>query len=121
MNLDVCPKNAGGSAFGSGGTGEQYRGFIPMLGEIEKLEHRMRVAAEGMDFELARRLRDQINLIRGGASGDEAAAADTAGLMRQQNGAMGLGTSQSKPTRPAGWIPPEKPDPMTSSRSRKRR
>lgn len=92
-----------------------------MSGEIEELEQRMRAAAEAMDFELARQLRDQINLIRGGASADEAASVETAGLIRQQNGAMGLGTSQSKPMPPFGWTPPKKPDPMTSNRSRKRR
>jgi hypothetical protein len=92
-----------------------------MAGEIEELEHRMRAAAEAMDFELARQLRDQINLVRGGASVDDAAAADTSRLKRQRNGAMGLGTSQSKPTPPAGWKAPAKPDPMTSGRSLKRR
>jgi len=92
-----------------------------MAGEIEELEHQMYAAAEAMNFELARQLRDQINLIRGGASAEDAAIADTAGLTRQRNGAMGLGTSQSKPKPPAGWSPPRKPDPMTSGRSRKGR
>jgi hypothetical protein len=92
-----------------------------MSGEIAALEQRMRVAAEAMDFELARQLRDQINLIRGGASVEDAVRADTAGLTRQQNGSMGLGSSQAKPARPAGWKPPRRPDPMTSNRSGKRR
>jgi hypothetical protein len=47
-------------------------------------------------------------------------AANTAGLKRQQPGAMGLGTSQQKVTPPAGWKPPPKPDPMTKGRPRGR-
>ena len=62
---------------------------------------------------MARRYRDRIALIRGGASAEEAAAADTSGLRRQQPGAMGLGTSQQKVTPPKGWTRPRKPDPMT--------
>jgi len=88
---------------------------------IGELERAMQAAAEAMDFETARRLRDQINLLRGGASPQEAASADTTGLTRQTPGAMGIGTSQTKPQRPPGWKPPTKPDPMTSGRSRKRR
>ena len=80
----------------------------------------MAAAAAALDFEEARRLRDLIALIRGGASIDEAAAADTAGLKRQQPGAMGLGTSQQQVTPPPGWTPPLKPDPMTKGRSRRR-
>ena len=80
----------------------------------------MAAAAAALDFEEARRLRDLIALVRGGASIDEAAAADTAGLTRQQPGAMGLGTSQQKVSPPPGWKPPPKPDPMTKGRSRRR-
>ena len=80
----------------------------------------MAAAAAALDFEEARRLRDRIALVRGGASLDEAMAADTAGLKRQQPGAMGLGTSQQKVTPPPGWKPPQKPDPMTRGRSRRR-
>ena len=80
----------------------------------------MAAAAAALDFEEARRLRDRIILVRGGASLDEAEAADTAGLKRQQPGAMGLGTSQQKLTPPPGWTPPPRPDPMTKGRSRRR-
>ncbi len=80
----------------------------------------MAAAAEALDFEEARRLRDRIALIRGGATIDQAEAADTAGLQRQQPGAMGLGTSQQKVTPPPGWTPPPRPDPMTRGRSRRR-
>jgi hypothetical protein len=91
-----------------------------MSATIADLEHRMAVAAEAMDFEEARRLRDRINLVRSGASAEDAARADTSGLTRQKAGAMGIGTSQPKPVRPPGWKPPPKPDPMTSGRSRRR-
>jgi hypothetical protein len=77
-------------------------------------------AAESLDFEEARPLRDQINLIRGGASLEDAALADTSGIARQKSGAMGIGTGRSKPVTPAGWKPPPKPPALTSGRPRKR-
>lgn len=88
---------------------------------IGDLERRMAAAADAMDFEEAKRLRDRINLLRGGASPEDAAQADTSGLTRQQAGAMGIGTSQAKPVMPEGWQPPRKPDPMTSGHRRKPR
>jgi hypothetical protein len=87
---------------------------------IADLQRLMEEAAEAMDFERARMLRDRINLQRGGATREEAAQAETAGLQRQQPGAMGLGTSQQRVTPPAGWKPPPKPDPMTRSTGRRR-
>lgn len=89
---------------------------MAMKPHVADLERRMTAAAEAQDFEEARRLRDQINLIRGGASLDEAALAETAGLSRQKPGAMGIGTNTAKPVRPPGWQAPKKPDPMTSGR-----
>ena len=86
--------------------------------ELERLRGAMEAAAAAEDFELARRYRDRIALIRGGASAEEAAAADTSGLRRQQPGAMGLGTSQQKVTPPKGWTRPRKPDPMTTGVAR---
>ena len=86
---------------------------------IATLTARMEAAAAAMDFEEARRLRDRIGLLRGGADADAAAAADTDGLLRQQPGAMGLGTSRARPARPDGWKPPPKPDPMTTGRNRR--
>jgi hypothetical protein len=74
-----------------------------------------------MDFELARKLRDQIALMRGGATSDQAEQADTRGLVRQQPGAMGIGTSQQRVTPPAGWKPPPKPDLMTKRTNRRGR
>lgn len=89
--------------------------------EIEALYRRMAAAAEALDYEEARRLRDQLALIRGGASPEEARDADTSGLVRQQPGQMGLGTSQQRVTPPNGWKPPPKPDLLTNSSKRGRR
>ena len=90
------------------------------MDEIERVRIEMEAAAEALDFEQARRLRDQLALLRGGASAAEAAEAETVGLIRQQPGAMGLGTSQQRMTPPPGWKKPVKPDPMTKGRSHKR-
>ena len=86
---------------------------------IEDLQSEMEAAARALDFEEARRIRDRINLMRGGADAAEAAQADTSGLVRQQPGAMGLGTSRQRPVPPPGWKPPPKPDLKTSGRKRK--
>ena len=89
---------------------------------IEDLQRDMEAAANALDFEEARRIRDRINLLRGGADAAEAAQADTTGLVRQRPGAMGLGTSRQRPIAPPEWKPPPKPDPMTTgSSSRKRK
>lgn len=90
------------------------------MDDLADLQARMAAAAAALDFEEARRLRDRISLLRGGADADAAALADTEGLTRQRPGAMGLGSSQQRMTPPPGWTPPPKPDPMTSGRSRKR-
>lgn len=86
---------------------------------IAALRQRMEAAAEALDFDEARRLRDEILLLRGGATVDEAATADTAGLERQRPGNMGLGSSQQRVTPPEGWTRPVKPDPMTKGRNRR--
>lgn len=87
---------------------------------MDRLRRRMEAAAEALDFEEAKRLRDQLNLLRGGASIEAASAADTSGLTRQAPGRMGLGTSQQQVAPPSGWKAPRKPDPMTTGRSRPR-
>ena len=74
------------------------------------------VAAE--QYEEASRLRDEISILRGSDGAVE--RVDTEGLVRQQPGAMGLGSSQPRPTRPEGWVKPVKPDPMTRGRGRRR-
>lgn len=76
----------------------------------------MDAAAAALDFEEARRLRDLIALAR--QTGADPASLEVAGLIRQRPGAMGIGTSQSVPTRPDNWVEPSKPDPMTRNRSR---
>lgn len=86
---------------------------------IEDLQRAMEAAAKALDFEEAKRLRDRINLMRGGADADHAARADTSGLVRQQPGAMGLGTSRQRPITPSGWKPPPKPDLKTTGGKRK--
>lgn len=89
-----------------------------MTVSIAELQAAMEAAAAALDFETARALRDRIALLRAGAEDD---AVDTSGLTRQQPGAMGLGTSQSRVVPPEGWVKPAKPDPMTRGRSRPRK
>jgi hypothetical protein len=88
---------------------------------IEHLRERMERAADALDFDEARKLRDEILLLRGGATPEAAGTADTRGLDRQRPGSMGLGTSQQRVTPPPGWKPPPKPDPMTAGRNRRSR
>lgn len=86
---------------------------------IEDLQAEMEAAASALDFEEARRIRDRINLMRGGANAAEAAQANTSGLVRQRPGAMGLGTSRQRPIVPKDWKPPQKPDLGTTGRKRR--
>lgn len=91
-----------------------------MADTVETLHRKMAAAAAALDFEAARRYRDRINLMRGGATSDQAEQADTAGLQRQRTGAMGLGTGQAKPAPPPDWQPPIKPDPMTTGKTKRK-
>ncbi|MBE1529501.1 hypothetical protein GGC65_003957 [Sphingopyxis sp. OAS728] len=88
---------------------------------LRDLQRKMDAAVIALDFEEARRCRDKISLIRGGASASEAETADLNGLERQRPGAMGLGTSQQRLTPPRGWQRPPKPDPMTTGRGKRGR
>ncbi len=88
-----------------------------MTETLRTLQKRMEAAALALDFEEAKRCRDQISLMRSGATADEAEQADLSGVERQQPGAMGLGTSQQRYSPPPGWKPPPKPDLMTSGRT----
>ncbi len=83
-----------------------------MLGELHAA---MEAAAERLDFEEARRLRDLIGLVRSGA---ETLDVDTTGLTRQQPGAMGIGSNRARAVRPDGWQAPRKPDLMTKGKNR---
>ncbi|TPG39023.1 excinuclease ABC subunit B [Sphingomonas koreensis] len=87
-----------------------------MNNDIADLQARMDAAAAALDFEEARRLRDRIALLRQGAGAEAIAAVEAGDLLRQQPGAMGLGTSQQRMTPPDGWTKPAKPDPMTRGR-----
>lgn len=89
-----------------------------MTDRLAELQARMDAAVAALDFEAAAALRDEISILRATA-GD--GAVDTRGLTRQQPGAMGLGTSQARPVRPEGWVPPKKPDPMTKGRGRRQK
>ena len=90
-----------------------------MTDAISDLQAQMDAAVAALDFETASRLRDELSILRGADA--DTAPVDTAGLMRQQPGAMGLGTSQQRMTPPPGWVKPKKPDPMTKGVSRRRR
>ena len=90
-----------------------------MTETLQSLQRKMDAAVAVLDFEEAKRCRDKISLMRGGATAAEAAEADVAGLTRQQPGAMGLGTSQQRMAPPPGWQPPPRPDPMTKGRKRR--
>lgn len=93
-----------------------------MVSPLETVRLRMEAAAEAQDFEEAARLRDQYSLLRGQPGAEPPADMDTSRLKRQQPGKMGLGTSEQAMTPPPGWVPPQRPDPMTTStRGAKRR
>lgn len=107
----------GKSAIGRNAANFALTRISVMTDTIETLQHKMQAAVDALNFEEARRCRDQINLLRGGATAEDAGQADLSGIDRQQPGAMGLGTSQQRLTPPPGWKPPPKPDPMTKGRS----
>ena len=102
-----------------GGRGGHGSG-LDVEAEVAAMRLEMEAAAQALDFDRARILRDRLNLIRGGASVEAAKAADTSGFTRQLPGQMGLGTSQQRMTPPQGWQRPEKPDPMTRGTGRRR-
>lgn len=91
-----------------------------MTDTIKALLERMEAAAQALDYEEARRLRDRIILMRGGATAAEAEEADASGLQRQRAGEMGLGTSQQRVEPPIGWKAPPKPDLLTRGRNPRR-
>lgn len=92
-----------------------------MAKTIETLRLAMEAAAEAQDFALAATLRDRISILRGQSADADADAIDPTGLIRQQPGSMGIGTSRQRVTPPPGWTPPPRPDPMTSGKARTRK
>lgn len=86
---------------------------------LDNLKQQMEEAVAAQDFEMAGKLRDQIeavrrgNLVRGVEEEPRASY-----FQRQVPGKMGLGTDQQVYAPPEGWVPPKKPDPMTAGHSR---
>lgn len=86
---------------------------------LDDLKQQMEEAVAAEDFETAGKLRDQIesvrhgNLVRGVGEAPQASY-----FQRQVPGKMGLGTDQQVYAPPADWVPPRKPDPMTTGHSR---
>jgi len=70
---------------------------------IEMLTRQMGDAAAVEDFELAARLRNQIDDLKAPA------------VRQPPPGQMGLGTHIPVAAPPAGWRRPKKPDPMTTN------
>jgi hypothetical protein len=70
-------------------------------------------ALEAGDRARAEALRHRLQTLQEGG--------ETTYLRPQRPGAMGLGTSDEVPRRPAGWKPPKRPDPMTTGSSRRRK
>lgn len=89
--------------------------------QLDRLQRRMEAAAAAQDFEEAGRLRDQISLLRGAGDAGAPVDLDTSRLQRQVPGKMGLGTSDQAMKPPEGWVPPKKPDLMTTGKPRRRR
>ena len=73
----------------------------------DSLAKRLAEAAAAGDYELAARLRDEMQ-----AQGSK--------LRVQVPGKMGLGTSEQAMRPPPGWVRPKKPDPMTARTKRRK-
>lgn len=86
---------------------------------LDELRRLMQQAVDAEDFETAGKLRDQIedilreNRVRGVEPAPQASY-----FQRQVPGKMGLGSDQQVYAPPEGWVPPQKPDPMTAGHSR---
>ncbi|MGN6158281.1 MAG: UvrB/UvrC motif-containing protein [Devosia sp.] len=71
--------------------------------KIDELTSQMLKAAEDENFELAARLRNQIDELKGPS------------VRKPPPGQMGLGTNIPVAAPPSGWRRPKKPDPMTTN------
>ena len=69
---------------------------------IAELQRQMAQATDHQEYELAAKLRDQIEALTPGSA-----------IRIQQPGKMGLGTDSQAVKPPKGWKPPPKPDLMT--------
>ena len=69
--------------------------------KVRDLTKRMQEAAENEEFELAARLRDELEALTGPA------------VRKPKPGEMGLGTHVPVGEPPKGWKRPKKPDPLT--------
>ena len=76
--------------------------------KVNDLTRRMREAAETEDFELAARLRNEIETLTGPS------------VRKPPPGQMGLGTQIPVAAPPKGWKRPKKPSPMTANVKRGR-
>ena len=76
--------------------------------KVNELTRRMQEAAEKEDFELAARLRNELEALTGPA------------VRKPSPGEMGLGTHVPVSAPPKGWKRPKKPDPMTTNVKRGR-
>ena len=88
---------------------------------LSELEEEMAQAVASEDFETASALRDQIDQIRRDQRIMEQPGADApqaSYLRRPEPGKMGLGTDQPRHVPSRGWVPPAKPDPMTTGHSK---
>ena len=80
-----------------------------MADDVAALREAMARAVAEEDFEAAAALRDRLEALTAG-SGSR--------VRRQEPGAMGLGTERPAHVPPAGWVKPQRPDPMTAGNKR---
>ncbi len=86
---------------------------------LDDLKAQMEEAVAALDFETAGKLRDQIeDLLRDNRVRGVEDAPRASYFQRQVPGKMGLGTDQQVYAPPPDWVPPPKPDPMTTGHSR---
>ena len=89
------------------------------MSHLDELKEQLEEAVAAQDFEVATKLRAEIESIQHSALVRNVEEPPQASYLRRQvPGKMGLGTDQPVPKRPEGWVAPKKPDPMTANHSR---
>lgn len=89
------------------------------MSHLDDLKTQLEEAVAAQDFETAAKLRDEILSIQHSALVRDVEDPPQASYFKRQvPGRMGLGTDQPVPRKPDGWVPPQKPDPMTAGHSR---